>query len=74
MKIGNIEVHGIIYRITNLINNNDMNYIETILGMNEISKKYKYSTTSIKNHLNHKPNKIKNHIFIYKEEYNKISR
>ena len=53
---------------------NNMNYIETILGMNAISKKYKYSTTSIKNHLNHKPNKIKDHIFIYKEEYDKISR
>ena len=34
-----------------------------------ISNKYGYSITSIKHNLYNQPNKIKEHIFIFKDEY-----
>lgn len=46
-------------------------YIETIESQAEIIRKYGYSKKSLYNHLNKKPNKIKDYIFIFKEEYDK---
>lgn len=47
-----------------------MNFIEECKSVTEASKKYNYSLTSLKNHLNGSKNtKIKNHIFIYKFKY-----
>lgn len=54
-----------------MVFDSNMNYIETIWGMKDISNKYGYSVTSIKHNLYNQPNKIKEHIFIYKDEYEK---
>ena len=57
-----------------LVFDKDMNFIKEYKSISQASKDYEYCTSSIKNYLNHKHTEIKNHIFIYKEEYNKISR
>ena len=57
-----------------LVFDKNMNFIKEYKSITQASKDYKYCTTSIKNYLNHKPSKIKDYIFIYKEEYSKISR
>lgn len=49
---------------------NNMNLIGEFMSNKEIVDKFGYSKTSIQNHLHNRGNKIKNHIFIYKEKYN----
>ena len=52
-----------------LVFDKNMNFIEECLSINEASKKYGYSLSSLKNHLHKRGNKITGHIFVFKEEY-----
>lgn len=49
----------------------NMNILTECKSINEASIKFNYGVGQIKNHVHHRPNKITEHIFIFKDEYEK---
>ena len=54
-----------------LVFDKNMNFIKECKSINESSKEFGYSIGCIKNQVHHRPNTIKDHIFIFKDEYEK---